>query len=118
MSVCDTAAGVAIRLRSSATGRLGTHPALRYRESVLGSERPDLARRNRSARRMDYLHVSLPAGRVLEYRRECERLLGSRGDRGEGVVGVGQAGVLFVPDYGERYGGMTATSWGGRLTVC
>ena len=53
--------------------------ALRYRESVLGNERPDLARRNRSARGMDYLHVSLPAGRVLEYRRECERLLDREG---------------------------------------
>ena len=53
--------------------------AQRYRESVIESDRPDLARRNRSAYRMDYLHVSLPAGRVLEYRRECERLLDREG---------------------------------------
>ncbi len=53
--------------------------ALRYRESVLESATPDLARKNRSAYRMDYLHVALPAGRVLEYRRACERLLSKEG---------------------------------------
>ena len=49
--------------------------AHRYKENVLDSERPDLARQSRSAYRMDYLHVALPAGRVLEYRRKCEALL-------------------------------------------
>ena len=49
--------------------------AHRYKEDVLDNERPDLARRSRSAYRMDYLHVALPAGKVLEYRRKCEALL-------------------------------------------
>ena len=50
--------------------------AHRYKENVLDNERPDLARRSRSAYRMDYLHVAIPAGKVLEYRRKCESLLG------------------------------------------
>ena len=53
--------------------------AQRYRESVLESDTPNTARKNRSAYRMDYLHVALPAGRVLEYRRACERLLAKEG---------------------------------------
>ena len=53
--------------------------AHRYREMVLESDNSDIARKNRSAYRMDYLHVSLPVGRVLEYRRECERLLAHEG---------------------------------------
>ena len=28
---------------------------------------------------MDYLHVALPAGKVLEYRRKCESILSSKG---------------------------------------
>ncbi len=53
--------------------------AHRYKENVLDNERPDLARRSRSAYRMDYLHVALPVGRVLEYRRNCEALLSKEG---------------------------------------
>lgn len=53
--------------------------AHRYKENVLDNERPDLARRSRSAYRMDYLHVALPAGRVLEYRKKCEKLLDAEG---------------------------------------
>ena len=53
--------------------------AERYRESVLESESPDVARRNRSSYRMDYLHVSLPVGKVLEYRKRCERVLAAAG---------------------------------------
>lgn len=49
--------------------------AHRYKENVLDSQRPDLARQSGPAYRMDYLHVALPAGRVLEYRRKCEELL-------------------------------------------
>ena len=49
--------------------------AERYRKSVLESASPDIARRNRSAYRMDYLHVALPTGKVLEYRKRCERIL-------------------------------------------
>ncbi len=53
--------------------------AERYKEGVLESERPDLARRNRAAYRMDYLHVALPVGKVLEYRKRCERILAAEG---------------------------------------
>ncbi len=53
--------------------------AERYRKSVLESASPDIARRNRSAYRMDYLHVALPAGKVLEYRKRCERILAAEG---------------------------------------
>ncbi len=53
--------------------------AHRYRENVLESDPPDLARKNASAYKMDYLHVALPAGRVLEYRRACERILSADG---------------------------------------
>ena len=53
--------------------------ALRYKRNVLESEAPDDARKSRSAYRMDYLHVALPVGKVLEYRRKCERLLSNEG---------------------------------------
>ncbi len=53
--------------------------AHRYQENVLDNERPDLARRSSSAYRMDYLHVALPTGRVLEYRKKCEALLSEEG---------------------------------------
>ena len=53
--------------------------AERYRKTVLESASPDIARRNRSAYRMDYLHVALPAGKVLEYRKRCERILAAEG---------------------------------------
>ena len=53
--------------------------AHRYKENVLDKECPDLARQSRSAYRMDYLHVALPTGRVLEYRRSCEALLSEEG---------------------------------------
>ncbi len=50
--------------------------AHRYRERVLQDSAPDVGR---PARRMDYLHVSLPAGRVLEYRKTCQTLLAATG---------------------------------------
>lgn len=53
--------------------------ALRYKRNVLDSEAPDGARKSGSAYRMDYLHVALPVGKVLEYRRKCERLLSDEG---------------------------------------
>ncbi|MCY4651584.1 MAG: FAD-binding oxidoreductase, partial [Dehalococcoidia bacterium] len=49
--------------------------ALRYKRNILESDAPDAARKSGSAYRMDYLHVALPVGKVLEYRRKCERLL-------------------------------------------
>ena len=53
--------------------------ALRYKRDVLDSVAPDDARMSRAAYRMDYLHVALPVGKVLEYRRKCERLLSDEG---------------------------------------
>ena len=53
--------------------------ALRYKKHILESNAPDDSRKGRSGYRMDYLHVSLPAGKVLEYRRRCESLLSSKG---------------------------------------
>lgn len=50
--------------------------AERYKREVL--QDPKAARRRRSGWRMDYLHVSLPASRVLEYRRRCQEFLASR----------------------------------------
>ncbi len=50
--------------------------AERYKREVL--QDPRAARRRRSGWRMDYLHVSLPASRVLEYRRRCQQVLASR----------------------------------------
>ena len=45
----------------------------RYKREVL--QNPGGARRRRSSWRMDYLHVAIPASRVLEYRRQCQELL-------------------------------------------
>ena len=53
--------------------------ALRYKRNILESDAPDVARKSRSAYRMDYLHVALPVGKVLEYRRKCESLLSNEG---------------------------------------
>lgn len=53
--------------------------AFRYMRTVLARDAPDDARKSGSAYRMDYLHVALPQGRVLEYRRKCERLLSGEG---------------------------------------
>ena len=51
--------------------------ALRYKKNVLEGDAPDDARKSGSAYRMDYLHVALPAGKVLEYRKTCESFLSS-----------------------------------------
>lgn len=47
----------------------------RYRREVLESPDPAKARRRRSSYRMEYIHVSIPTSRVLEYRRRCRQLL-------------------------------------------
>jgi FAD/FMN-containing dehydrogenase len=49
----------------------------RYRREVLENRDPGGARRAHSAYGMEYLHVALPASRVLEYRRRCQRVLES-----------------------------------------
>ena len=48
----------------------------RYRRDVLESRDPGRARQQRTYR-MDYIHVSLPSSRVLDYRAQCERILAS-----------------------------------------
>ena len=47
----------------------------RYKREVLESPRRGEARRSRSRYQMDYLHVALPASRVLEYRGRCQEIL-------------------------------------------
>ena len=66
----DGRRGDAIELKRYWTNRHAS--AHRYKERVLQNDAPDVTR---PAHRMDYLHVSLPASRVLEYRRKCESLL-------------------------------------------
>lgn len=51
--------------------------AERYKREVL--ETPWRERRRRDGWRMDYLHVALPASRVLEYRRWCQELVARQG---------------------------------------
>ena len=67
--------------------------ALRYKKDILESGDPAAARANRSARRMDYLHVSLPSGKVVEYRRRCENLLA------EAKLSVGEWSVWGRPEF-------------------
>ncbi len=50
----------------------------RYLREVLQSQNPGDARRQRSAYRMEYLHVALPVSQVLEYRRRCQEIFTSR----------------------------------------
>ena len=54
-------------------------PGERYKRSVMESSDPAKARRGASSLRIDYLHVSLPISRVLEYRRSCMRLFADNG---------------------------------------
>ena len=51
----------------------------RYKRNVLESRDAAEVRRKASSFRMDYLHVSLPISKVLEYRRNCKRLFAERG---------------------------------------
>ena len=51
--------------------------ALNYRETALGRPRAERWRRQ-WGRTFDYLHLSLPTGRVLEYRRRADALLAAR----------------------------------------
>lgn len=46
-----------------------------YKRDVLLSANPGKARRDRTAYRMDYLHVALPTSKVLDYRRACQKIL-------------------------------------------
>ena len=92
--------------------------AYRYKENVLDSERPDLARQSRSAYRMDYLHVALPAGKVLEYRKKCEKLLDAEG------VSVREWSVWGRPEFfsllispGDDFGG-GRSGWPRRWIEC
>ena len=51
--------------------------ALRYQRRLAKAADPAAARRGAGGFRMDYLHVALPASKVLEYRRRCGKILAS-----------------------------------------
>ena len=51
--------------------------ALNYRQTALGRPREERWQRQ-WGRTFDYLHMSLPAGRVLDYRRRADRMLEAR----------------------------------------
>jgi len=51
--------------------------ALRYQRRLAKAADPVAARRGAGGFRMDYLHVALPASKVLEYRRRCQKILAS-----------------------------------------
>jgi FAD/FMN-containing dehydrogenase len=52
--------------------------AERYQRDVLNSSAPSESRLQPSNYWMEYLHVALPTSDVLEYRRQCQRILQSR----------------------------------------
>ena len=76
MKICQTLGG-ADEGQEEATDFWETRHASgeRYKREVLESPRRGEARRSRSRYRMDYLHVALPASKVLEYRGRCQEIL-------------------------------------------
>jgi glycolate oxidase len=51
--------------------------ALNYQRRLAKAADPATARRDTGGFSMDYLHVALPASKVLEYRRRCQKILAS-----------------------------------------
>ena len=49
--------------------------AYRYKNEVLENPKRGSAKGRRSLYRMDYIHVGLPASKVLEYRKRCQQIL-------------------------------------------
>ena len=105
--------------------------ALRYKRNVLDSDAPNDARMSGAAYRMDYLHVALPVGKVLEYRRKCERLLASGGIdvREWSVWGRPEFFSFLISESGTDHGGAKlgrtvdsvltlAQSMGGTMEYC
>ena len=78
MSVCDTAGGRDVGPEPTLSYWKHRHDsALNYRQTALGRPREERWQRQ-WGRTFDYLHMSLPADRVLEYRRRADRLLEAR----------------------------------------
>ena len=78
LAVCAAAGGRDIGPQSTVEYWQRRHDsALNYRETALGRPRAERWRRQ-WGRAFDYLHMSLPADRVLEYRRRADALLAAR----------------------------------------
>ena len=78
MSVCEAAGGWNVGPEPTLSYWKHRHDsALNYRETALGRPREERWQRQ-WGRTFDYLHMSLPADRVLEYRRSADRMLEAR----------------------------------------
>ena len=78
MSACDAAGGWNVGPEPTLSYWKHRHDsALNYRETALGRPREERWQRQ-WGRTFDYLHMSLPADRVLEYRRRADRMLEAR----------------------------------------
>ena len=78
MAICNTAGGWNVGPEPTLDYWRHRHDsALNYRETALGRPRAERWRRQ-WGRTFDYLHMSLPAGRVLEYRRRADEMLAAR----------------------------------------
>ena len=78
MSVCDEAGGWNVGPEPTLSYWKHRHDsALNYRQTALGRPREERWQRQ-WGRTFDYLHMSLPADRVLEYRSRADRMLEAR----------------------------------------
>ena len=78
MAVCDSAGGWDTGPEPTlAYWRHRHDSAINYRQTALGRPRAERWQRQ-WGRTFDYLHMSLPAGRVLDYRRRADELLDAR----------------------------------------
>lgn len=78
MSVCEEAGGWNVGPEPTLSYWKHRHDsALNYRQTALGRPREQRWQRQ-WGRTFDYLHMSLPANRVLEYRRRADRMLEAR----------------------------------------
>ena len=78
LRVCSEAGGRDVGEQSTVNYWVHRHDsALNYRETALGRPRTERWQRQ-WGRTFDYLHMSLPADRVLDYRRQADELLAAR----------------------------------------
>ena len=78
MSVCEDAGGWNVGPEPTLSYWKHRHDsAVNYRQTALGRPREERWQRQ-WGRTFDYLHMSLPADRVLEYRRRADRMLEAR----------------------------------------
>ena len=78
MAVCDDAGGWNVGPEPTLSYWKHRHDsALNYRQTALGRPREERWQRQ-WGRTFDYLHMSLPADRVLDYRRRADRMLEAR----------------------------------------